>query len=222
FTMGHVSPNLMNLSILVAIITIFFSAYSINFSDYLSHKMLKFLDVFDGKVKENSKNKEKDYDLILFGYHRIGYKLFESIKKTNKKFLIVDYNPKVVLALNKAGIDCTYGDAGNKNLLKELEIEKARTVISTIPDYHTNFTILETLKEANSEAIFVATSEDPRDALALYEEGADYVILPHHLGGDYAAHLIMQFGTSKKKYQDFGKKHIQDLRKGKNKSSFIM
>ncbi len=220
FGLGQVSPDLMNLSVLIALITIFLSTYGLNFSEYLSHKLLKFLNFFEGKVHTNAISCDKCYDIILFGYHRIGYKLFETIKKGNLKLLIVDYNPKVVESLVKRGIDCFYGDAGNKHFLKEIGLDKAKIVISTLPDYNSNLMILEAIKELKSKAIFIGTSEDPRIALNLYEAGADYVIVPHHLGGEYAANLIKEFGTNKGKYHEIGKRHFINLKKGKLKSNY--
>ncbi len=221
FGFGQVNSSLMNLTILVALITIFLSTYGLNFSDYLSHKLLKYLNIFDGKVHVNEDSKNKSYDIILFGYHRIGYKLFETIKKTHMKFLIVDYNPKTIISLMKNRVDCIYGDAENKTFLKDIGLDKAKIVISTLPDYPSNVAIFEALKELKSSAIFIGTAEDPRIALNLYDAGADYVIVPHHLGGEYAANLIRDFGTSKEKYTRMGKKHLNSLQKGKNKSNYI-
>ncbi|MEK6885484.1 MAG: cation:proton antiporter family protein, partial [Nanoarchaeota archaeon] len=221
FGFGQVNVDLMNLTILVALITIFLSTYGLNFSDYLSHKLLKYLNIFDGKIQHNEGYKNKTYDVILFGYHRIGYKLFETIKKSHMKFLIVDYNPKTIISLAKNCVDCTYGDAGNKTFLKEIGLDKAKIVISTLPDYQSNLTIFEALKELKSSAIFIGTAEDPRIALSLYEAGADYVIVPHHLGGEYAANLIREFGTNKKRYNQMGRKHLETLRKGKKKSNYV-
>ena len=157
---------------------------------------------------------------MLFGYHRIGYKLLKTIKQMNKNFLVVDYNPKVIACLLKQNIDCIYGDAGNKNFLSELGLGKAKLVISTIPDEQVNLSILELLKEISSKAVFIATAEDPRFALDLYNAGADYVIVPHHLGGEYAGHMINKFGVDLKKYAELGKEHKRSLQIAKLKSRY--
>ena len=49
FNIGQVSSELMNLSVLVALITIGINTYALNFSELLSGKFLKYLDIFDGK-----------------------------------------------------------------------------------------------------------------------------------------------------------------------------
>ena len=68
--------------------------------------------------------------------------------------------------------------------------------------------------------MFIATADQPRSAIDLYKEGVDYVILPHHLGGDYAAVMIDQFKTDKAKYKEKGKKHFNELKKAKGNSTY--
>jgi Trk K+ transport system NAD-binding subunit len=104
--------------------------------------------------------------------------------------------------------------------LSEIPFEKTRIVISTIPDEGSNRTLAEFLKSVNSEAIFIATAEQPRQALDLYESGVDYVIIPQHLGGDYVADMIKNYKIDKEKYKKIGKDHRQDLQKSKNNSTF--
>jgi Kef-type K+ transport system membrane component KefB len=222
FNLGHIGREVINLSILVSLVTIAFSSYFINYSDRLTRKLLGFLNFFESKklISENKEIKEKEYDIILFGYHRIGFKLLQTIKKLGKSFLVVDYNPKVILALEEEKIECLFGDAGNKNFLEDLPLEKARLVISTIPDQETTLTLLEAIKEKNSNAAIIATVEQPRDAHYLYKEGIDYVIIPHHLGGDFANQLIRELGTDKAKYIQKGKKHFKELDSAKISSGF--
>jgi Kef-type K+ transport system membrane component KefB len=220
FSLGHLGAEVMNLIVLVTLITITTSTYFINYSDWLSRKLLRFLDIFDGKLEYNEDIKEKTYDIILFGYHRMGYKLLKSIKDLNESFLVVDYNPKVVVALNKQKINAIYGDAENKNFLYDIPLGKAKIILSTIPDENSNLTILEVLKESKSDAVFVSTAEQPRQALDLYKAGVDYVLIPHHLGGWYASELIKKNRTSKDKYRAIGKEHLKELNHARNNSSF--
>ncbi len=219
-TLGHFTQEVISLIVLVALITIGISSYSIYYSNNIFNKISNFLNMFEGKRFKQEKEKKETYDIILFGYHRIGYKILRSLKDLNAKFVIVDYNPKVIFSLNKQGIDCIYGDAGNKEFLKEIPLKKAKIVISTIPDQESNIIIQEILRESNSDAVFIATTEQPTSALDLYKKGVDYVILPHHLGGDYAAHMIKNFHTDRKKYKEAGKKHKRELIESKNHSVY--
>ncbi len=220
FSLGHLSQEIMSLVILIAVITIGVSSYSIYYAHSIFKKLSRFLVLFEGKTHRSECQHEKSYDIILFGYHRIGYKILEELKKMNIPFVVVDYNPKTILSLAKDKVDCMYGDGGDADFLNEIPLHKAKMIISTIPDEASNLTILEKLKKIGSRSAFIATAEQPRIALDLYEAGVDYVLIPHHLGGQYASHLVQQFHTKKEKYQKLGKQHYQQLKKGRDNSTY--
>jgi len=220
FTLGHLSQEIMSLVILIAVITIGASSYSIYYSHSIFSKISHFLFMFEGKSNKPDHQNEKNYEVILFGYHRIGYKIIEKLKAMKLSFVIVDYNPKTILALAKEKIDCIYGDGGDSDFLTEIPLAKAKMVISTIPDEASNLTIKERLRKSGSEAVFIATAEQPRTAFDLYEAGVDYVLIPHHLGGQYASHLIQQHNMNKKDYRRLGKEHYRQLKEGKENSTY--
>ena len=220
FTLGHLSQEIMSLAVLISLITIAISSYSIYYSSWIYNKISGLLQIFEGKREINT-NKKESYDILLFGYHRMGYKMLKTLKQMKASFAVIDYNPKVVLSLGCQGINSFYGDASDKEFLSEIGLDKAKIVISTVPDFDSNLAIKNKLEEFNSKAAFIATAEQPRTALDLYKEGVDFVLIPHHLGGEYAAHLIEQFNLDKAKYKEKGKKHLEELEKAKNNSKFV-
>lgn len=221
FSLGQINQKIMSLAVLIAIITIGASSYSIYYSNWIFNKIAHLLNIFEGKkfIKEDLQSEK--YDIILFGYHRVGYKLLDSIKKISKSYVVVDYNPKVVLGLGKRGVNAVYGDASDKNFLSELPLDKAKLIISTIPEKEASISIAERLKEIGSNAVFLATTEQPRHALDLYKEEVDYVIIPHHLGGNYMAHFLEKNEMNKERYRKEGELHKKDLSKAKEDSRFI-
>jgi len=68
---------------------------------------------------------------------------------------------------------------------------------------------------------FIATAEQPRHALDLYNAGADYVIIPHHLGGKFISTVIEAFGTQREKYKQAGKDHYKELKRARTNSNFL-
>ncbi len=220
FSLGHIGQEIISLVILVAVFTIGISSYSIYYSHNIFERISHLLNIFENKKHRETKKHDKSYDVILFGYHRIGYKVLKELKEKNKSFVVVDYNPQVILHLGERGIDSVYGDAGSKELLEELGIERTKLIISTIPDRNINLIIQDKLKEIKSSAVFIATAEQPRDALDLYESGVDFVLVPHHLGGEYASSLIEEYGFKKSGYKKIGKEHFKELRKARSSSKF--
>ena len=221
YSLGYLNQSIMSIAVLTAIITIAISSYSIYYSHKIFDKISRFLNIFDGTKLEVKNVKDESYDIILFGYHRIGHKIANKLFKRSKKILIVDYNPRVVLALLKQKANALYGDASDKYFLNELPLDKAKLIISTIPEEQANLFIREALKESKSEAIFIATAEQPRIALDLYQKGVDFVLIPHHVGGDYASEKIDNYWLDRAKYRKDGENHYKELKKSKDNSKFI-
>jgi Trk K+ transport system NAD-binding subunit len=129
-----------------------------------------------------------------------------------KKYLIVDFNPERVRKLCSKGISCVYGDVSNVEFLDELKIHKAKLIVSTIPEKETNLTLLDLFHKRNKEGIIIVTARHISDAFDLYKAGADYVILPHFLGGEYTAKLIDEAKNDKKFYKEEREKQIKEMK----------
>ena len=160
-------------------------------------------------MKESAKYSE--FRIILFGYNRIGFSLIKSFRKLRRKFMIVDYNPETIIDLNSHWIPCRYGDASDPELLEEIGFQEKELVVSTIPQLDVNLMLIEKIKSISKKTAVVVTSHNIEDAFALYSAGADYVILPHFLGGEYASALIENSGTDTNKFAKQRLKHIEEL-----------
>ena len=209
---GHLSKDILSLVTVVGLITIAGSTYFILYSDKMYPHIEKYLTIFE--IRKSKKNKEslKKYDIILFGYNRIGYDFLQSFKKLKKRFLIVDYNPDVISELTKKKIDCLYGDADDEEFLISLPLKKIKMAVSTVPDFDTNILLINTIKGINPNVITMVISHQIADANVLYERGATYVVLPHFLGGKYASMMINKYGLNRDKFLMERGKHIVHLR----------
>lgn len=216
FTLGHISQEVMSLAVLIALITIGLSTYLTHHSNKIFSSISGMLGLFEGNSREIEIIPNQQYDVVLFGYNRTGYSLLKTLKKLKLNFLVVDYNPRVILKLSKKKINCVYGDASDKEFINDIGLQDAKLVISTIQDMDSNKTIMKRLDEIDSKAIFMATSDHLEEALLLYKEGADYVITPHILGGEYASELINKNKTQPGKYKKTRKDHIKELKERLN------
>jgi Trk K+ transport system NAD-binding subunit len=96
--------------------------------------------------------------------------------------------------------------------LEDLDICKASVIVSTIPEKDTNKLIMEVLERNRAKPIVLLTGRQIEDALELYDAGANYVILPHFLGGEYTAKMIEDFRKDKEEYQKEKQKELKLLR----------
>ncbi|MBI2656273.1 cation:proton antiporter [Candidatus Woesearchaeota archaeon] len=216
--LGHLSQEIVSSVTVVGMITMAGSTYMIMHSDRLYRSLSRHLSIFEiRKLKTGYDNTKHDnFKIVLFGYNRIGYSLLKSFKKLKKKFLIVDYNPEIINMLERQSVPYRYGDASDSELLEELDFHNVELAISTIPSLDTNLLLIEKIRVINKKTIVVMTSHQIDEAFRLYEAGADYVILPHFLGGEHASALIEKFGTNIAKFVKEKIRHIQELnhRKG--------
>lgn len=206
---GYASNELLSLATLVGMLTIAIS--SIGFS--ISHKIFRvlspLLSVFERKGAVHEMIHEERFSAILFGCHRVGMDFIQTLEKKNLSYLVVDFDPGVVQQLELRGVPCRYGDAGDNEFLEELHLSQVKLIISTIPDHESNLALLAKVKKHNPEAILILIAHSPQEARLLYEEGATYVIMPHFLGGNYAAMLLEKYGLSGRK---FGLEKIRHLK----------
>lgn len=216
---GHLTDEVLSLVTAVGLITIAGSAYLILYSNKIYPHLSKYLKIFEKrgkKVDEHRHHDDKNYHTILFGYHDIAYDLLEALKKTNRKFLVVDYDPEAIVKLAKDGIDCRYGDAGDLELLEELNLSTAKRVISTVKDFDTTVLLISKIRESNKDAIVIAVSHQIDEAMELYDKGATYVIMPHFLGGHHASTLIEKYELEPDKFLEEKVAHLDHLKKRKS------
>ena len=207
----HVDSRILSLVTLVGLITIFGSTYLILYSDKIYKIIGKYLSIFERNGAQEKKMEHVKYPIILFGANRIGYDFVEEFKKIGKPFLVVDHDPENVEILRKKGIDVDYGDALDIDYLESLDLSQIELVVSTIPDSETNFLINSVIKSKNSNATVVVVSHKIKDALIHYENGVNYVILPHFLGGQYASKIVVDIHHNPMHREEVKEKHIELL-----------
>jgi len=210
---GHLTNEILSLIAIVGLITIAGSTYLILYSDKIYPYLSKYLSIFERKkIKEGRQDKFEEYDIILFGCNRVGYTFLEVFKKMKKKFLVVDYNPELIAELTRKKIKCRYGDVDDIEFLDELNLNKIKIAISTIPDFETNLLLINKIRQTNKKAIIMVVSHNIGEANILHDKGATYVIMPHFLGADYASMMITKYGLNMDKFLKEKKKQLKQLR----------
>ena len=212
----HISKNILTLTILTTIITMILTSYFIKFDNSLYLKFNRLFKPFD-KLTASYKEleylpKKKKVDVILCGHNRIGYSISRTIINLKKRLFVVDYNPEIIKMLIKKKVPCLYGDISDTEVLERLPFKGTEMIISTVPSSRVNKLLIEKVKEVNKKAIIYVTSSSVEKALDLYESGADYVILPHFLGGEHVSLLIEKFSTNANKIIENKVSHINELK----------
>ncbi len=213
---GVVKPGFLSLVILVVLTSIMVTSYYIKFEDKLYRFILPFLKFFDKLIGRKKKFEHRlphsSHDVVLIGYDRIGSRIYRSLKKMGRDILIVDFNPDIITHLMDGKIPCLYGDVADDDILYELNLHQVSLVISTIPNHRDTLLMIERVKRVNPHAKLIVTAYVVEEALLLYEAGADYVILPHLLGGDHAGVLLENISDDLDQLITTKLNHIKELK----------
>jgi len=209
---GHLTNDVLSFVTVIGLITIAGSTYMIMYSEKIYPYLSKYLSIFERKNIKKEKGISKNYECLLLGENRIGFSIMKAFTNLKKKYLVIDFNPERVKKLSSRGIPCIYGDVSNSDFLDDLRMNEAKIVVSTIPESEVNFMLLDKIRRKNRKTIVIVTSRQISETFELYKAGADYVILPHFLGGEYTAKIIESLRENKVKYQKEKEKQIKELK----------
>ncbi len=216
--LGHISQELFSLVVLVALMSITVTSYFIQYNQWFYRVLRAPLHLFDLFTTEGLEYlpQEVKPSIVLCGHNRIGYSILRDLLHVKKKVLVVDYNPEIISRLVQEGFHCIYGDATDEEIIEKMRLEQITLFISTVPELKDNLLLIRKVKMANKRAKVLVTANDIEDSLKLYEHGADYVILPHFLGGEHVSALIAGVQKGKVNLKEERQQHIQSLyeRKG--------
>lgn len=191
---GHIGAEMLTSTIFLALATITTTSYFIKYDTEIFLKVKPILKIFNEYTEHRSELEyvpsESRHEVVILGYNRLGYSIVHKLASLKKKLLVVDYNPEIIKKLIKIKVPCIYGDIGDVDILDRIGLKKCEMIISTIPDKSDNSLLIKKTRKVNENAIIFVTANKIDEALALYNKGADYVILPHYLGGDHVAFMI--------------------------------
>ncbi|MBP6857826.1 MAG: cation:proton antiporter [Candidatus Pacebacteria bacterium] len=214
FSLGHINEQTVSLVTLVGIITIAGSTYLILYADNIYKKLYRFLKFISIYKKTHIENEtaENGPDIVIFGYDRVGHEFVKSTSGISSNFIVVDYNPTSIKKLQKENIPFRYGDAEDIEFLQEIDFSTSRLIISTIPEHKTNILLVKYYRKTNDQGIVVVIANNNIDAKELYDAGASYVIMPHHLGAKYAASMISKHGFDSEGISKERVEHLLNLK----------
>lgn len=191
---GLVAPKILSIMAAVAVVSIILSSVMITYSKKLYSLFSPMLHFFEHHTKihfwEASDGEELEDHVVVVGAHRVGGPVVKFLKKEEIPFLVMDFNPHIVEELQKKDIRVIYGDVGDPEVLDGLSLEKAKLVISTATDMGDNEILLHECKRRKVGATIIVRALDHEHATKLKNLGADYVILPEEVSGDFLANQL--------------------------------
>ena len=149
---------------------------------------------FQTYFKHYKVNKEilklKDH-VIVCGFGRNGRQACEQLRSGNEKFVAIESNPKIIATLHEdESILFIEGDATNDDVLLEAGLERAKALITALPNDAANVFVVLTARDRNPNLKIISRASDDASEHKLKRAGANNVIMPDKIGGTHMAALV--------------------------------
>ncbi len=216
FDPPHISPEVFSLITIFTAITLTVSPYMIRFENEIYKLMSRWLTIFEQisprmKKLDEERPTAMSKHTIVCGGGSVGMGIVRRLQREGKDFVIIDYNPDVVASLAERKIPAIYGDVNDTEVLEKAGYKSADIIVSTIEEYEygSNLYMVTRIKSTNPKSVLIMTTSNVDYAVDLYNEGADYVVLPKILSGERTASIV---GTVIEKPQEFEEIKVQHMR----------
>ena len=170
FSLGHIDQKTVSLITMVGLITFATSSYMIMHWKTIYRKVSNNLDFIERKSikRDESENKESLENLnnhvVIVGGDQMGQSILEALEELKVDVVLVDFDPSIVKKIEGKNILRLFGDISDLDIQQRARLEKAKLVISTIPDIDDNLLLLKELKHENRKAKIVMMALEGREA----------------------------------------------------------
>jgi len=158
-------------------------------TEYISNNNL----IQDLKFKKVQKkiNKLKEHTIVC-GYGRNGKQAITKLLSYKKSCVIIESDIELIDVIEQdLNILYVKGDATDDKTLQRAGIDKASSLITTLPSDADNLYVVLSARQLNKECTIVSRASNDSSYSKLKIAGADNVIMPDKLGGAHMASLVI-------------------------------
>jgi len=130
--------------------------------------------------------------IVVFGGGLVGSGI-ASILGKDHQMVVIDNDSEVVWENMRNGIASGYGSADNEEMWRKANLEQAKILIVAIPRAKDGLALVKYAKKVNPKLAVFARARFFSGALAMYDAGADFVIMPHVVGSNLFIEKVAQF-----------------------------
>ncbi|MEK6957901.1 MAG: cation:proton antiporter [archaeon] len=197
------TPGLYSFVILITAVSMALTPYLMSYSNAIYGALDLFVRRFAPSAKKSVLLHARISELeavpqglknhvLIFGGGLVGSGI-ASVLHGKHNLIVVDNDSEVVWGNLQKGIKSVYGSADNEGLWRKLNIEKAEVLVIAIPRAKDAFSLVEYAKKVNPEIPVFARARYFKDSRTLYEKGADFVIMPHVIGGNVFVQKVVEY-----------------------------
>ncbi len=218
FQLGVVSQSALSTIALSAVLSMIAASIMITHSNKLYRRLSKPLGFFERKnfkhfMEAGSAEAFLAGYVIVIGARRVGGEIVKLLKREKIPQIVLDFNPHQVEVLLEEKIPVLYGDMGDPEVLDGLNLKDARMIISTAANLEDNLLLLEELRPRHINIPVIVRADTADDAQDLYKAGADFVIIPEILAGDFLVEKLKEHLADGNFFKDRGRIELERLSK---------
>jgi Kef-type K+ transport system membrane component KefB len=210
--LGHINNEVIPIFTIVAIATIFISSYLILYSEKLYQFLLPVFNWFGPDKYLQTEILPPVYDAWVVGYDRIGRKVCQALRDLKFRFSVIDFDPRAIKQLKEEKVPAIFGDIADVELLESLPLASASLIVMTIPSTDDQINLLNQVRKVSSETIVLANAYHAHDVKVLYEAGADYVMMPYVIGGEWVAKILKENKFTPEFFSVLKTKQLRELK----------
>ncbi len=178
--------------------TAFLIIFSLGIFGYVVTTITRF--IVDGIFKNYYKDKKvkKRIDrlsnhVVLCGYGRNGKQAAIELAENDEAFVIIESDETLIDKVREeTKLLYIHGDATHEDVLAESRIDKAKAMITTLPNDADNLFLVITARQLNPALSIISRASDDKSDVKLKRAGANNVIMSDKIGGQRMAKLVTQ------------------------------
>ena len=178
--------------------TIGLIAVGVSVMGYAFTQMISFVveghfhGIFKGKRMERMIEGMSGH-YIVCGFGRIGHAVVQEFVETSVPFVLITAEaPSEDIRMGGKEVPLIIGDATDEDVLKKAGIERAKGLVTALPDDADNVLVTMTARDMNLDIIIVARASQDASIRKLHRAGANRVISPYDLGGRRMASIVLR------------------------------
>jgi voltage-gated potassium channel len=133
--------------------------------------------------------------VILCGFGRMGQILAKELNAKKQDFLVIDGSSAMIAEAQNHGYLVLLGDATDEATLIAAGVERAKTLVTALPNDAANVFITLTARDLNRSLLIVARGEQQSTEKKLLQAGANRVVLPAAIGALRMAAMVTRPST---------------------------
>jgi len=140
--------------------------------------------------------------VVMCGYGRVGQSIGRFLRRENKDFVALDYDPDRIQEAAKADNSVHYGDARRGDLLRAVGVDRARLLVIAVDNTEVAMSVLKEARLITLEVPILVRTRDDSQLAELKAAGATEVV-PELLESSLmlASHALIMLGLPEKTVQ---------------------